>query len=143
MTISTAPAADQRFADYPARVKQHMSTLRELVREVAVEAEDITSLEETLKWGEPAFLTRKGSTVRMDWKQKTPDQYAVYFKCSSKLVLTFREVYGDLFRYEKNRAIVFLLDDEVPKTELKDCIRMALRYHSLKHLPLLGAEAKK
>lgn len=142
MILTTNPATAQKFASYPVHVKYQMDALRELIREVAVEAEDVTALEETLKWGEPAFLTKKGSTVRMDWKQKAPDQYAVYFKCTSKLVGTFREVYGDLFRYEKNRAIVFSLTEEIPRTELKDCLRMALCYHSLKHLPLLGAEVK-
>lgn len=142
MILTTNPATAQKFASYPVHVKYQMDALRELIREVAVEAEDVTALEETLKWGEPAFLTKKGSTVRMDWKQKAPDQYAVYFKCTSKLVGTFREVYGDLFRYEKNRAIVFSLTEEIPRTELKDCLSMALRYHSLKHLPLLGAEVK-
>lgn len=142
MDFTTTPAAALKFDSYPVMVKSQMNALRELIREVAVEAEDVTALKETLKWGEPAFLTKKGSTVRMDWKPKTPDQYAVYFKCTSKLVSTFREVYGDLFRYEKNRAILFSLTEEIPRTELKDCLSMALRYHSLKHLPLLGAEVK-
>lgn len=142
MNFTIDPAAALKFDSYPVLVKRQMNALRELIREVAVETEDVSALEETLKWGEPAFLTKKGSTVRMDWKQKAPDQYAVYFKCTSKLVSTFREVYGDLFRYEKNRAIVFSLTEEIPRTELKDCLRMALRYHSLKHLPLLGAEVK-
>ncbi len=85
-----------------------------------------------------SYLAKKGSTIRMDWKAKAPNQYAMYFKCTSKLVETFKEVYGDIFKYEKNRAIVFDLEDEVPKEELKECIRLALHYHSLKHLPLLG-----
>ena len=106
--------------------------------QVAEESEDVKKLEETLKWGEPSYLTKTGSTIRMDWKAKAPDQYAMYFKSTSKLVLTFKEVYGDMFKYEKNRAILFALDDKVPEKELKDCIRMALHYHLLKKKPLLG-----
>lgn len=138
MTITTDPAVEAVFDKYPPAIQPKLSKLRELVREVAAEAKMITELEETLKWGEPSFLTKKGSTVRMDWKQKTPDQYAMYFKCTSKLVPTFKQLYGDLFTYEGNRAIVFQLDEEVPKTALKQCISLALNYHRVKHLPLLG-----
>ncbi len=114
-----------------------MANLRRLVIEAAEEIEDLTNLEETLKWGEPSYLTKKGSTLRMDWKQKTPNQYQLYFKCTSKLVETFKMVYGNTFNYEKNRAIVFQLDDKIPETELKKCITAALRYHSVKQLPQL------
>lgn len=74
----------------------------------------------------------------MGWKEKAPDQYAVYFKCTSKLVPTFREVYGDTFRYEKNWAILLAVDEAVPVKALKACITLALTYHRVKHLPLLG-----
>ena len=62
----------------------------------------------------------------------------MYFKCTSKLVPTFKEIYGDLFKYENNRAILFNLNDVVPKRELKECIGLALRYHSIKNIPRLG-----
>ncbi len=115
-----------------------MEYLRRLIIETAKEIESITEIEETLKWGEPSYLVKKGSTIRMDWKTKLPDQYAMYFKCTSKLVPTFKALYGDLFEYENNRAILFKLEDKVPEAELKECIGLALEYHSVKHLPRLG-----
>ena len=74
----------------------------------------------------------------MDWKEKNPNQYAMYFKCTSKLVPAFKEVYGSQFTYERNRAIVFNLDQKVPEKALKECISAALRYHVIKELPSLG-----
>jgi hypothetical protein len=74
----------------------------------------------------------------MDWKEKAPDQYALYFKCTSKLVPTFKTVFTDKFNFEKNRAILFKLNEEIPQAELKQCIKMALTYHKIKHLPLLN-----
>lgn len=62
----------------------------------------------------------------------------MYFKCTSKLVPTFKEVFGDLFNYENTRAILFYLDDEIPECELKSCISLALNYHKVKNLPRLG-----
>lgn len=128
----------QKLAGYPENIRPKIVHLRSLILEVAEASESITEIEETLKWGEPSYLTKKGSTIRIDWKAKTPDQYAMYFKCTSKLVETFREVYGDLFQYETNRAIVFGLEDEVPEAALKVCIERALKYHVVKNLPRLG-----
>ena len=127
------------FQNYPPQVKPQMLALRALVYDVADEL-GLDDLEETLKWGEPSYLTKKGSTLRMDWKMKKPLQYALYFKCTSKLIVTIKEVYGDFFNYETTRAIVFSLEDKVPIEELKVCIRLALTYHTVKHLPRLGVD---
>ena len=83
-------------------------------------------------------MVKKGSTIRIDWNKKSPNQYAMYFKCMSKLVTTFKEVYGDIFNYENTRAIVFKLNEKILENELKECIEMALTYHSVKNLPRLG-----
>ena len=132
LTVKTDPRVNTVFANYPEFVRDKMLSLRELVIETAEEISDLVVLEETLKWGEPSFVTKNGSTLRMDWKEKTPDQYQMYFKCTSRLVETFKMVFGDLFEYEKNRAIIFQLDQEIPVTELKKCIRATLMYHKVK-----------
>jgi len=137
LNLHTNPAVDQVFKNYPVHVRKQMASLRKLVKKAAQELPDVTDLEETLKWGEPSYLSKKGSTVRMDWKEKKPDQYALYFKCTSKLVETFKHVYGDFFNYEGTRAIIFKLNDELPEKELKKCIQAALRYHKVKNLPTL------
>ena len=138
LKITTDPRVADKFNNYPKEIKAKLDYLRDLIIETAAESDAIAALEETVKWGEPSYLAKKGSTIRMDWKPKTPNQYAIYFKCTSKLVSTFREAYGLTFNYENNRAILFDLQDEVPKVELKSCIRLALHYHSIKHLPRLG-----
>lgn len=50
-------------------------------------------LGETLKWGEPHFVTENSSILRMDWKEKAADQYAMYFQYTSRLANTFRLVF--------------------------------------------------
>lgn len=138
LTITTNPAVESIFANYPAAVRPKMLALRELVVETASETAGIAHLEETLKWGEPSYLTKHGSTLRMDWKEKSPEQYALYFKCTSRLVETFRLVFKDTFAFEGNRAIVFQMEDKIPKGALKACIQAALTYHKVKHLATLG-----
>jgi hypothetical protein len=128
------------FESYPGNVKNKLLQLRGLIIESAAEIEGLSKIEETLKWGEPSYLVKGGSTIRIDWKAKAPAQYAIYFKCTSLLVPTFKEVYGNQFQYEKNRAIVFPLDGSLPKSALKKCIQAALTYHRVKQLPNLGIQ---
>ncbi|MEP5611349.1 MAG: DUF1801 domain-containing protein [Cyclobacteriaceae bacterium] len=136
--LSTSPGVEGVFDNYPKHIQPKMKRLRQLVLDTANEIEGLDKLEETLKWGEPSYLTKHGSTLRMDWKEKKPDQYAMYFKCTSKLVSTFKMIYNDTFKFETTRAIVFDLEDEIPEKELKRCIAMTLTYHKVKHLPMLG-----
>ena len=140
MELKVDPRVRTVFNQYPDNVKGHMLYLRILVLETAAEIEDLAYLEETLKWGEPSYLTKYGSTLRIDWKEKKPDQYAMYFKCTSKLIPTFKKLYPATFNYETTRAIVFKLDEPIPEKELKQCIRVTLTYHKVKHLPFLGVE---
>ena len=121
----------------PADIRPALMALRQLIIETAQEME-ITDLQETLKWGEPAWLTKGGSTLRIGWKPATPGQYALYFHCKTRLIATIREIYGDLFDYDGNRAILFNLGEAIPVAEVRHCISLSLSYHSIKHLPMLG-----
>lgn len=127
------------FDKYPASVSEKLLHLRSIILDVAKETEGLTELKEELKWGEPSYLTKHGSTIRIDWKEKTPNQYAIYFKCTSQLVPTMKLLYKEIFHFEGNRAIVFDLKQEIPRQQLEHCISLALTYHKVKHLPLLGA----
>ena len=107
--------------------------LRQLIFDTAAETEGVGELEETLKWGEPAYVTKEsksGTTIRIDRKRSHGTKYAMYFHCQTNLIDTFRTVFPDKFTYEGNRAIVFDEHDEVPVKELRVCISAALTYHS-------------
>jgi hypothetical protein len=132
-------AVKHTFAQYPLLPLEKLLNIRQLILEVARENKEIGVLEETLKWGEPSYLSKKGSTVRIVWKHSKPDKYMIYFNCKTRLVDTFKEIYGDVFIFEGNRAVVFDLDQHIPIDELKHCILLSLTYHDIKHLPLLGA----
>ena len=86
LQIKKNPAVQQVFQNYPPEIRKKLNDLRTLILETAAEIDSILIIEETLKWGEPSYLVKKGSTIRIDWKEKNPNQYAIYFKCTSKLV---------------------------------------------------------
>ncbi len=131
-------SVQQKFSTYPESVAVLLNNVRDLILNVAKQ-DGITDITETLKWGEPSYVSKVGSTIRIDWKAKYPDQYCIYFNCKTSLIETFKEIYGDTFTYEGNRAIVFKINQVVPYKELSHCISMSLRYKKIKHLVLFGA----
>ena len=128
----------EKFDSYPEHIRPHIFHLRELIFSVAKEL-NLGEVEETLKWGEPSYQVKSGSPVRMDWKDKCPNQYFLFFHCQTKLVDTFRELYAETLVFEGNRAIVLEVNKKSPKNVIRHCIEMAMNYKKIKHLPLLGA----
>lgn len=138
MKLKSDPLAKYVFNNYPMDIRPKVEHLRDIIIESAREIPEINELEETLKWGEPSYITKYGSTIRIDWKEKESKRYSIYFKCTSKLVPTFKEIFGDTFDYENNRAIHFDLEQKIPEEELKICIKAALMYHRVKNIESLG-----
>jgi uncharacterized protein DUF1801 len=125
------------FKAYPPGLRAKLMALRDLVFDTAEKTTGVGRLTETLKWGQPSYLTEEtgsGTTVRID-RLKTGDGYAAYFHCQSGLVEQFRELYPDTFKYEGKRAIVFDSGDRVPAKELRHCIALALTHHARKKKP--------
>ena len=129
----------QKFNCYPGHIREKLMFLRKLVIDTALETEGVGEIEETIKWGEPSYIAKGGSTIRIDWKPSNPTRYAMYFHCKTRLVDTFKELYRDKLAFEGNRAIVFDVKDDIPIDELKHCIVLSLTYHHRKKLPMLGA----
>jgi len=125
-------AVDAVFDTYPAPLKTRLLALRRLIFETARTTAGVGALQETLKWGQPSYLTtetKSGSTVRIDQVKSAPDGYAIYFHCQTDLVETFRELYPTEFTYGGNRCILLNAKDKVPEPALRHCIALALTYH--------------
>ena len=106
-------------------------TPKKAAKRVTKTTKGVGALEETLKWGQPSYLTpetKSGSTIRIDQVKPEPGQYAVYFHCQTNLVETFRELYPEL-RYGGNRAILLGSEDKLPEAALRHCVALALTYH--------------
>jgi hypothetical protein len=119
------------FDGFPRPARDRLMALRELIFETAEKTEGVGELHETLKWGEPAYLTpsKSGSTIRLGWKKSSPDEVAMYFICTTGLVDRFRGLYPRELGYAGNRAIIFAPAAKVPEKALRHCIALALTYH--------------
>ena len=131
------PMIQKVIEQYPKVAQQAFEQLHQCIYTAADEL-NINNIEETLKWGEPSFLVKSGSTIRIDWKAKTPDHIYIFFNCKSLLIPTIRELYCDSLYTIDNRAIRLGLAQPLNKQTLTHCFSMALNYHNIKNQPLLG-----
>lgn len=125
------PAVAEKFAAYPADTRERLLALRRLVLEVAAATPGVGRIKETLKWGQPSYLTPEtgsGTTVRIDGHAK--GGVAMFVSCQTNLVETYRALYPER-DYEGDRAVV-LRDGLGDEAALRHCIGLALTYHSRK-----------
>ncbi len=133
------------FDAYPKEVKPKLILLRQLIFDIASRTDGVGELEETLKWGQPSYLTtqtKSGSLVRIDQIKSQEGKYAIYFHCQTTLVDTFKEMYRGQFVFGGNRSILFGVKDKVSVEELGHCISMALTYHLNKNQGNRSIESK-
>lgn len=125
------PQVAARFEGYPPHVRRRLMALRELVFRIAAATDGVGEIEESLKWGEPAYATRNksGTTLRIDWKQAAPNHCAMYFHCQTNLVETFRSLFPNDFIFEGKRAMLWPIDQDMPRDALAICIAAAMTYH--------------
>ncbi|PVB62847.1 DUF1801 domain-containing protein [Labrenzia sp. 011] len=115
-----------------------MLDLRRLIHDTARENDGIGVLEETLKWGQPSFLTvrpKTGTTIRIDRDTSPRGDYSLFVSCRSSLVSQWRGLFPHL-TFGGDRSVHFRLEDPMPVNELRQMITMALTYHSGKRKPV-------
>jgi hypothetical protein len=132
MRLFSDPAVAAKFDSYPRAARAKLMRLRKLIFDTAKVTAGVGAVEETLKWGQPSYLTpetKSGTTLRIDAVKDGSGGAALYVHCQTKLVERFRALYSDTLTFEGNRAIVFDAKDDIPAAEVRHCIAMALTYH--------------
>ncbi len=123
-------AVAEAFGRFPEGARTRLLAARGQVFAAAEDDARVGALTETLKWGEPAYLTgatRSGSTLRLGLAGK-PAEAALLVNCRTGLVEEIRARYGDLFRYAGTRGVV--LTDAAPPEAVRHCAALALTWHA-------------
>ena len=119
------------FSGFPEGPRRQLLEIRTLIFAVAGSTAGVGPVTETLKWGEPAYLTEathSEGAIRLGIRRDTPADCAVLFDCRTSLVGTFREPFPNVFRYEKHRAILLRSAEPLPSA-LAACLELALTCH--------------
>src|SRR5262245_12932008 len=64
------------FDVFPPDVRHRLAEIRGMIFDLAAADPRVGAITETLKWGEPAYLTEasgSGSTIRLGWPRREPD----------------------------------------------------------------------
>ena len=124
------PAVAAAFAAFPDRLRPALLSLRRLIFDVAAKTPGVGPLEETLKWGQPAYLTpetRSGSTLRLGLPKT--GGFAVYAHCQTTIIPDFQALFPDDFTFEARRAVWFDDAEALPLDKLEWLVHRALTYH--------------
>lgn len=122
----------EAFYAYPDAIRNKLLALRQLIFDVASDADEVGHIEETLKWGQPSYLTvhpKSGTTIRLDQVSPEDSRYGLYVHCQTTLVDTFRAMYDDELTYDGTRGLIFESDEDLPVDAVKHFILLALTYH--------------
>ena len=120
------------FAAYPVDIRRNLEMLRTWIFEIAEAHESVGPLEETLKWGQPSYLTTvsgSGTTVRIDQLKKQPGGYGMFVHCQTTLLSTYRDLYTGVLRFNGKRGVIFNIAEAPPESAVHHCIALALTYH--------------
>lgn len=130
------PEVKAKFDAYTTALRSRLLHLRQQIFSVAAADDRVGPLTETLKWGQPSYLTtqsKSGVTVRIDRiRQKAgqeEENYGLYVHCRTSLVSTWRDLYSGSLNFDGNRCIRFAANEDPPDDALRQCISMALTYH--------------
>jgi hypothetical protein len=126
------PAVKAVFAAYPQEMRYALEELRATILDVGNAIRAVGRIEESLKWGQPAYrpiIPRTGTTLRVGPMPNSDTEYALFFHCQTSLADDFRALYPDEFRIVDDRALVFSLGEVPPEIPLRHCIGIALTYH--------------
>ncbi len=131
MKAINSPAVAEAFERFPKHFRDGLLGLRQLIFDTAEGTQGVGRLEETLKWGQPSYVTpetRSGSTLRLG---VTKDQryFGLYVHCQTNILSYFRDRFPNAFRYEGERAVLFEEGEDLQPDKLRHCIIHGLTYH--------------
>lgn len=124
------PAVAAAFDAFPDDARPDLMALRALIFDVAAETDGVGALQETLKWGQPAYLTpetKSGSPIRLGAPKD--GGVALYAHCQTTIISDFQGLFPDEFTYEGNRAVRFVEGGDLKPDVLSLLIKSALTYH--------------
>lgn len=129
MTPFSSDAVQAAFEAIPLGDRAGLLKLRELIFNVAADLDQVPSVKEDLRWGQPAYLTpaRVGSTLRLG--QPKTGGFAIYAHCQTTIISDFAMAYPAWDKFDGNRAVLFDVATQIDPIRHGALIKSALTYH--------------
>ncbi|WP_341368451.1 DUF1801 domain-containing protein [Yoonia sp. BS5-3] len=130
----TRPFADEKvkaaYDAFPGEGRAMALQLRDLIFAVAADNPAVGAIEETLKWGQPSYLTpqtKSGSTLRIGMAKQ--GGAALFAHCATDIISTYASSFPGADLIEGNRAVIFASPDKIVPERLRLLIYHGLTYH--------------
>ncbi|KIC45211.1 hypothetical protein RA28_12105 [Ruegeria sp. ANG-S4] len=127
MTPFDDPKVAAAFDALPKPARPGAMLLRELIFDTAGSLPRAQPLSEELRWGQPAYLAPKGSTIRLGGHKSAT--FALFVHCQSRLMGDFTSAFPGEDRIDGTRAILFDDPAQIDATRHGWLIARALTYH--------------
>ena len=127
MTPAPPPNVADVINGYEAPVREGVLKLRRVILEVADATPEIGAVEEALRWGQPAYLAQKGSTLRLGPHKDA--RFALFAHCQSNIIASYAQAFPGWDKLDGNRAVLFDSLEQIEPERLAHLIRHALTYH--------------
>ena len=115
---------------FPADARDIALNLRDLIFSVAADTPQVGTIEETLKWGQPSYLTtetKAGSTLRVGMAKQ--GGAALFAHCATDIISTYANTFPNADLVDGNRAVIFTSADKIVPERLRLLIYHGLTYH--------------
>lgn len=127
MTEIDNPDVARAFADTPDDARAGLMRLRALILDTAADLPSAQPLREELRWGQPAYLAPKGSTLRLGVPKS--GGFALFVHCRSRLIPEFTQIFPEQDRIEGTRAVLFDDPSQIDAARHGWLVARALTYH--------------
>ncbi len=128
MTPPAPPEIARVIEGYDPDTRAGVVQLRALILNVAAALPDPAPVEEALRWGQPAYLTPKGSTLRIGPHKQA--SFALFAHCQTTIITSYVTAFPGWDKVDGNRAIPFETPSQIEPERLSHLIRHALTYHA-------------
>lgn len=125
------PAITNTVISWPTQASDFLLRIRPILYEAA-EVGGFGPLEESLKWGEPAWRPvkpRTGSTLRIAWPPNSPNELGLFVNCKTKISGIVTDVYPNSFRHIAPRALFVNCDKPLPTDAIAYLATVTFGWH--------------
>ncbi len=119
-------AVETVLAGYPPACAARLRAVRALIFAVARDLAGSGAVHETLKWGQPSYVVKTGTPLRLGIGAS--GEPALLVHCQTTLIAQARDMFSDVLTFEGHRAICLSVERDLPEVPLRQVIRWALTY---------------
>ncbi len=122
----TDPAVLLAYDAFPPDARKGAEALRALIYEVAASLPDCPEPTECLRWGQPSYVTPKGTALRIGIPKE--GGFGLYAHCQTTVISDFAQTSGQAFTIQGNRGVLFRSPADIKPDLLRQMIAHALMY---------------